>query len=89
MVVPHDLVVQDVHADLREALREPLRVRVRDLPEEQFRPDGDELSTHQALGVGVGALPVALPIGVADAEADTEGSGVSEPVGVGAGPTRP
>ena len=47
-VVAHRLVVHDVDADLREALRHPLRVRVGDLPEQQLGPDRDGLDPHEA-----------------------------------------
>ena len=45
-VVPHDLVVEHVDADLGEPLPHPLGVRVGDLTQEQLGADADELGPH-------------------------------------------
>jgi hypothetical protein len=47
-IVAHDAMVQDVDADLREALRHPTRVLVGDLTEQQLGSDGDDLGPHPA-----------------------------------------
>ena len=48
LVVPHSLVMQDVHADLREALRHPLGVVVADLAEEDLGPHPQDFGPHPA-----------------------------------------
>ena len=75
----HDLVVEDVDTDLREAFRQPLGIRVGDLPEQEFRADGDDFRAHQAEGDGGSGDP--------DGSALTEGPALdgapSDGVGVG------
>ena len=48
-VVAHRLMVHHVDADLGELLRDPLRVGVRDLTEQDLRADPDDLRPHRVL----------------------------------------